>query len=538
MWVGAEKRYCKLFEELTQLEFIYKINMSKVANRVIANTGILYLKMIFSVVISLYTTRIILEALGIMDFGLYNLIAGVVALLSFLNAAMSISTQRYLSVSQGKGEITEQKEIFSNSLLLHIVLGIGLAITLFCLIPFLFENFLNIPSERISAAKAIYISTIIAVFFSILSVPFTASLNAHENMLFIAIVEIIELLLKLIIALSVFHFSGDKLIYYGVLISIVAILSFIIYSIFCVKKYEECSFNIWQRRNSLLIKELGSFAGWNLFGAGCGIGRTQGLAVILNLFFGTIINAAYGIANQVSGQMTFFSAALLRALNAQIMKAEGTRDRSRMIRLAMSACKFSFFLIALVVIPFFLEMDTVLFLWLNAVPEYAVSFCKLVLISILINQLTIGIQSAFQAVGRIKLYQTIIGSLILLNLPIAYVYLSLGYNPNIVLIISVFIDIISGIFRVFLCKYLINIPFQLYIKDVLFKVIFPFLITILCSYLFVSSFDFAYRIICTVIISTTVGSITIYLMGLNVSERTYLKAQLVNIKSKIYGYIK
>lgn len=237
------------------------------ANKVALNTGILYAKMLITIGISLYSTRLVLNYLGESDFGVFNLIAGVIAMLAFLNAAMTTSTQRYLSFHQGTGDFEMQKKVFANSWILHILIGIIVVIALEGIAPpFLFNGFLNISPDRISAAKAVYQFMTASVFFTIIAVPFTASLNAHENMLWISIVLIIESIFKLLIAISLAYFiQTERLIYYGFFTAIIAFVSFLLYGIYCLKKYKECIVTNYQIDKSLM-KEIGSFAGWSLGG--------------------------------------------------------------------------------------------------------------------------------------------------------------------------------------------------------------------------------------------------------------------------------
>lgn len=503
--------------------------MSKSADKVIINTGVLYLKMALTVGISLYTTRAILSALGTSDFGVYNLVAGVVALLAFLNAAMSTSTQRYLSVSQGMGNLSHQNSIFNNSLLIHLILGMILVIVFLGVGVFLFDGFLNIDPSRIRAAKGVYYFMILTVFFSVLSVPYVASINAHENLVYIAIVGIIEVLFKLLIAISLPFFEGDRLIYYGGLMAFVSFSSLMLYYVYCRKKYAECKIAIRQNYNKKLLKELSAFAGWNLFGAACGVGRSQGIAVILNLFFGTLINAAYGIANQVASQMNFFSATLLRALNPQIMKSEGANDRNRMISLSMIASKYGFFLLGIFAIPFIFEVDSILDVWLEEIPIYAPVFCQLVLIGILLNQLTIGIQSSLQAVGNIKIYQILVGGLLLANLPIAYLILKLGYPVYTVLVSYIMIEFIACIIRLLLAKRLAKLNITLYLKKVILPIISATIPILIVGFVIVSFFDFYARWVFTCSILMCLYALSIVLIGLNKEEKSYI----INIISKL-----
>lgn len=439
------------------------------AKKVALNTAILYGRMVITIGISLYTTRLVLNVLGAVDYGIYNLVAGVVAMLSFLNAAMTVSTQRYLSYYAGKQDKAMQRKVFTNSMLLHIGVGILIVVCLELAGFVLFDGFLNIPVDKIHDARVVYHFMSVTVFFTIISVPFTASLTARENMLWIALVNIVETLLKLSIALVLVFIDGKKLIYFGLFTAGISVITFLLYTFFCIRKYPECTFKNILDKDMPLIRELSAFAGWNLFGALCSVGRVQGLAILLNLFFGTVVNAAYALANQVSAQLNFFSITILRAINPQIMKSEGANDRARMLRLSMIASKFSFFLLALIAVPGIFEMDKILKLWLKNVPQYTVIFCDLILIGALINQLTIGLQSAIQATGKVKMYQIIVGSALLLNLPVAFILLKSGLPSYIVLASYCCMEAVACSLRIYFANRLAGLSVSVYIRDVIFR---------------------------------------------------------------------
>lgn len=484
--------------------------------------------------ISLYSTRIVLNALGNTDFGIFNLIAGVVTMLSFLKAAMSTSTQRFLSFFQGKNDLKMQKSVFTNSMLLHIVIGILILLILEGIGPILFNGFLNVPSDRIETAKDIYRYMGVTVFFTILAVPFTGSLIAHENMSFIAVVTIIEVILKLLIAILLVYTTSDKLQVYGILTAAVSMVSFLFYAVFCCKKYVECSFRNLFRVDKKLTKELTSFAGWNLFGSICGLSKTQGIAVLLNLFFGAVINAAYAIANQVSAQINFFSITLLRAIEPQIMKSEGADNRKRMLRLSMIASKFGFFLLALFAIPCIFEINSILELWLGVVPPYTSVFCSIILIGILVNQLTVGLQSAIQASGNIVAYQAVVGGVQLLNLPLAYFLLKCEQPAYTALLSFVFIEIVACILRLWFLKKKTGLSIGEYCSKVFIKAIVPLIVIVVACGLIVQNFHFPYRFIITSIVSSIAFLISIYFFGLCSDE----KGVILDLKVKVVKRVK
>jgi O-antigen/teichoic acid export membrane protein len=300
--------------------------------------------------------------------------------------------------------------------------------------------------------------------------------------------------------------------------AVLSLVSFLLYAAYCLKKYNECSIKKYQI-DKPLIRELGGFAGWNLFGAACGVGQTQGLAIILNIFFGTIVNAAYGIAIQVSGQLQFFSQTMLRALNPQIMKSEGMNDRQRMLRLSMMASKFGFFLLAFIAIPVIFEMPAILKIWLKEVPEHAVTFCSLILIGALANQLTVGLQSAIQSTGKIKMYQSIVGSILLFNLPISYLLLKLNSPAYSVMISFIITEMIACGFRLFLLKKIADLSIGEYFNRVFLKEIIPVIMSIVACYLLVSHLQFSFRFSLTFIISIATFGVGIYIFGLHRDEK-------------------
>ncbi|MDR3060373.1 MAG: hypothetical protein LBU84_19830 [Prevotella sp.] len=497
--------------------------------KVVFNTGILYAKMLITMGISLYSVRLVLNALGVVDYGVFNLIAGVIAMLSFLNGAMTTSTQRYLSFHQGTGDFEMQKKIFTNSWILHIGIGLIVVVLLLILTPLLFNGFLNIPTDRIPTAKAVYYFMTASVFFTIISVPFTASLNAHENMLWIAIVTFVESFLKLGIAISLVCFvQTERLLYYGLLMAGLSIVSFTLYATFCLEKYKECTVNDYII-DKPLMEELLSFSGWNLFGAFAGVGRNQGLAILLNVFFGTVVNAAYGIANQVASQLQFFSAAMLHALNPQIMKSEGDGDHNRMLRLSMMASKFGFFLVAIIAIPCIFEMPAILKVWLKNVPENTVVFCSLILTGTLIAQLTIGLQSSFQAIGKIKKYQIVVGSIIMSNIPIAYILLKFNLHPYIVFITYIILEIIASFARLFLIKEITSLSTIEYINKVYFKTIIPIISSVSICFCMIFFVHIGFRFLITIFLSIIVFSITMYVFGLSNDEKQIIDIMMEKI---------
>lgn len=449
----------------------------KSANRVILNTGFLYGKVIITIFIALYSTRLILNALGEVDFGIFNLIGGVIAMLSFINGSMIIATQRYLSISLGAGDMDRLKDVFRSSVLLHLIISAAIVLLLEIGGLFLFHGALNIPADRIRTAKIIYHFMVISTFFTINAVPYDASINTHENMLFDAIIGIFESLIKLGIAIWLIYTNIDKLVLYGLLMALLTILIRVIKSTYCIRKYEECKVKIRSKTDIPLVKEMISFAGWNLFGYFCSVLKSQGLAILLNKFFGIKINAAYGVSNQVNSNVKVFSSNMIRAIMPQITKSEGGGDRERMLRLSVLASKMSFFLLAFFALPIIIEMPFVLRVWLKAIPENAIIFCQLTLVLSMMYQITIGTMTAVTSVGNIKAFQIAVGAIEIFNLPAAYVLMKLGLPAYYVFINSMFWEFIAGNIRMWYAHKLAGLN----IKEYMFKTLFCSTVTVAIS---------------------------------------------------------
>ena len=321
------------------------------STRLIVNTGAQYLRTIINIVLSLYSTRLILHALGIEDYGVYTLIAGVVSMLAFMTNAMVSTTQRFMSYHQTKSTLATQQIIFGNSIIMHLLFGVVVLLLLEVIGLFLFDGFLNIVPARISAAKIVYQCAIAMILCSFMTAPFKALLISHENLVYISIIDILDGILKVGVALVLLALNQDKLILYGYLMISIYLLNLFAFLIYDGIKYQECVLPKIKNFNKEYLKSMSSYVGWQLYSTGCVIGRTQGTAIILNRFFGTVINAAFGIALQLSGAVNFISSALVTAINPQIVKAEGSGNRKKMFELAEVASKFSFLLLAMVVIP-------------------------------------------------------------------------------------------------------------------------------------------------------------------------------------------
>jgi O-antigen/teichoic acid export membrane protein len=364
-------------------------------------------------------------------------------------------------------------------------------------------------------------------------VPYEAVIISHENFIFLAIVSFFESILKLITALSLLYLEGDSLLYYASFTMLTAIIIRVIKRFYSKRKYEECNVILRKEYDLPQIKELLSFAGWNLFGTLCGVLRSQGIAVLINLFFVTAVNAAYGIANQLNAQLMFFSKTMLSAIRPQIMKSEGANNRERTIRLSLVANKFAFYLFTFFALPFFLEMPYILRLWLDDVPEYTVEFCRYVIILTFILQLNSGLMAAVQAIGKIKYYQIIAGSIQLLVLPMGYVFLSMKYEPYYIVLGAIFLEFLATIFRIYYFKILTGYSVKKYIVQVILTPLSSLVPVAVLLYLIRDYFP---SNLCGFVTLFIVSSITyvliIYSLGLTKDDKRVFNGLLKKIKNK------
>lgn len=403
--------------------------MSTTANRIIKNAGWLYAKMGITMFISLYTTRLVLNSLGASDFGVYNIVGGAISMLGFLNAAMASATQRFMNFTEGAGDAKKKNTIFNISILIHtllsVIVGIGLLITGYIL----FNGVLNIPDNRQFASYVVYGSMVISTMLTITTVPYDAVLNSHENMKYYALVGLGESLLKLTVAFVCVYSVFDKLIIYGILMSCIPFVTLTIERIYCHSHYAECTLSIRKRWDKNVFKEMTSFAGWNLMGTAVTMVSNSGVGIIMNMFFGTIVNAAQGVSQQICGQLMAVTTTMAKAVNPVITKAAGAGDKARFHQMAITSSKVFFFLCSVIAIPAIITMPEIMRLWLKNVPEFAVFFAQCQLVIILCEQLVSGLNTSITATGNIR--NSIIAKSIVrvAYLPIIYLMFSVGFGP-------------------------------------------------------------------------------------------------------------
>ncbi|MCD8305402.1 MAG: hypothetical protein LUC49_01890 [Prevotella sp.] len=497
-------------------------------NRIVFNTAVLYTKIIICMVISLWTVPLVLSSLGKADFGLYNLVAGVIAMLAFLNGAMTVSTQRFLSVTIGEGDGKKLLEVYNLSILLHIIIGVIVVLLVESCAPLLFDNFLSIDPARLATARRLLNYLVVSVFFSIFMVPFDAVLNAYENLLVFSIVGVIEGLLKLSVALCLAHITGDRLNFYGIAIASVMVSVFLMKSLYVVFRYRHLRFSAAALRNMRLFREMFFFAGWNTISTLSIVFRNQGLAVVLNHFFGTVVNAAYGIGNQINGVLGYFSSTIQKSVNPQLMQSQGAHDSDKLFSMTYGLSKYSTLCMGIVAIPVVVEMPYILRVWLTNPPEGTVAISRLIIVLSLTYQLSSGLMSAIQSTGRIKWYTTTIGLLLLSTLPVAYAFLKYGCPTESALITACVIEVVALGVRLFFARRLVGLSVKTHITKVIIPVVLLFvgvgLILEIITLLVPPSFI---RLLAVCITSVAVYCFFAYRLLLSKSEQAYV-AQLVH----------
>ena len=453
--------------------------------RIAQNTLLLYIRMFITMAVGLYTSRVVLRVLGVSDYGIYNVVGGVITMISFLNSAMVAASQRYLSYELGTGVKERLSKVFSTSVLIHLAICI-IAVIVGETIGLWFVNEkMNIPYDRLNAANWVYQASILTFVINVMSVPYNSAIVAHERMSAFAYISIVEAVLKLLIVYILIIIPYDKLIIYSILMVCVGTIIRMCYTIYCRKNFFECKFKIVYDRK--IFMEMFSFAGWSILGNMGFTFKDQISNIILNLFYGTTVNAARGIGMQVTAIVKTFATNFTMAMNPQIIKqyAEGNIDASR--KLVYAGSRYSFYLLCFVSIPIIINVDYILKLWLGDVPKFTNYFCCYSLLVSLLFTLSGCVTTAIQATGKVKLFQIGLNIILLSELPFAWILMELDYPPYAVMYPSVLTYTIAVFFRFFLIrKYVMGYK----LKDYIIEVICPCVIVFVSSFLVSSTINF------------------------------------------------
>lgn len=491
--------------------------------RIAKNAMLLYFRMLLTMGVTLYTSRVVLEVLGIEDFGIYNVVGGVVVMFSFLNSAMSSATQRYLSFELGRGNFEEHKKIFSITVNIHFLIAFVIVLIAETLGLWFLNTKLNIPESRMIAANWVYQFSIATFFMTVISVPYNAAIISHERMNIYAYVSIFEVLAKLAVVYFIKVLDGDKLTIYAGLLFAVATIVRAIYGFYCNRNFKECLYSwIWDRDR---YKELLSYAGWNLWGNFAGVLMDQGLNMLLNIYFGPIVNAARGIAYQANAAVTSFVSNFQIALNPQIVKSYASDRKEYMQSLIFQGSRLSFYMLLILTLPIIFQTKMLLRWWLKDVPDSTVLFTQLLLINALVNSLSGTLMTAAQATGKIKVYQSVVGGILLLNVPISYILLKIGFDSYVIFYVLICISIIATFFRLLILDRLRILKLMSFLKHVIFQVTLVSLISTVVIKLFLSQIDLEGVLLFIVSsgLIIFITCVTILLLGINKDERASLK---------------
>lgn len=514
------------------------VNSNSISNvKILKNTIFLYCRMFVIMAVSLFTSRVTLDVLGVEDYGIYDVVGGVVVLFSFFSSALNSATQRFLAVELGKNNLSQYNKVFNSCILIYVLLAVFIVVLAETIGLRFLNSTMNFPPERVGAANWVYQFSIITFVLNIIRTPFNASIIANEKMSFFAYTSIVEVCLKLgLVLLLYYSVDFDKLKLYALLISIVSLILLVWYWAFCTKKISGCA--IHNNYDRTLTKRIFSFSGWSLMGSAAVVGTNQGVNILLNIFWGVAVNASMGIANQVSQVINHFTTNFQLAFTPQITKAfaPGSTEYHNLV---FRTSRLSFFLLFLIALPIFFNIDFILDLWLKDVPDYASDFCFWILISMLLEALSAPLYLVVQAQGRIRNYQIIVSLLFCLNVVLSYVFLSLDYQPIVVVVIRVIVSLLLLLFRVVYVSNKIEYKLTDYMSNVIKPIVrvvsLSLVVPIICIYLGVfediSVFEGIYNIVMLVLLTFLI----IYIVGLKRNERTKLSNMVVNKVKSIIG---
>lgn len=500
--------------------------------RIAKNTLLLYFRMLLMMFVTLFTSRVVLDKLGVTDYGIYNVVGGVVAMLGFLNSSMSNAVQRYLSFEIGKNNEAGVNRIFNVSLFAHAGIAVFVFVVMEIVGVWYLNTHMNIPAERMDAANWVLQCSIFTTLFTIVQVPYNAIIISKEQMGIYAYISILEVVLKLLVVYMLAIGNFDKLKLYSVLIMVVTIGIMMIYRFYCTRKYKEAKFKFIKDWN--LLKQIVGFASWNMLGELAWVFTGQGVNIILNSFFGPVVNAARGLAEQVNGAVNRFVANFQTAVNPQLIKNYASDQLGEMKTLLFRSTRFSYYLLLALSLPIILKMDFILHLWLKEVPDYTTGFCQLVLVSSLVSTLSNLLAQVARAYGKIRNYQIIVSIFLFLNFPLSYIVLKFGGSPLSTMFVNIGINAMLLFVRLRLTNRMIQMTYGSFMRNVLFPVIIVTAVALvipLTIYFMLDNSIISFIIVC--LVSFVSVGVSTYALGMNANERLYILAAISKIITKI-----
>lgn len=501
--------------------------------RIAKNTLLLYIRTLFIMLVTLYTSRVVLNTLGVTDYGIYNVVGGVVAMFGFINGSMSSATQRYITFALGKGDKEKLQKVFSTALQIHVFIAILIIILGETVGLWFMHTQMQIPADRMDAAFWVLQCSIVSTAVMIISVPYNSDIIAHEKMSAFAYISILEAVLKLAIVFALVLSPFDRLIFYAFLILAVQLLIRSCYSHYCNRHFEESKYrHVWDKS---LFKNMTGFAGWSMFGHLASVLFGQGLNMLLNVFFGPVVNAARAVSVQVQSAILQFVGNFQMALNPQITKTYAKGEIDEMHKLMFRSARFSFYLLFFLSLPVLFETEFILTVWLKTVPDNTVIFLRIMICTSLIYTLANPLIVANQATGKVRKYQTVCGSILLMILPVSYACLKLGCPAYSVFIVHFVMESIAQFARMIMLRQLIGIRIVDYIKNIYIRVVAVVVLSVLVPFIVYENMDntvarfFAMCLICVLSVSTVV-----YTVGLSKNERVFVKTKITAMINKVF----
>lgn len=500
--------------------------------RIAKNTVMLYIRTLFIMFVSFYTTRVVLRALGVVDYGVYNVVGSTVAMFSVLSGSLSSAISRFITFELGRGNMAKLKRVFSTAITVQLILAVVIVLFAETVGLWFLNHSMDIPPTRLAAAHWVFQFSVVTFVIGLVSVPYNAAIIAHEKMSAFAYIGIFEALAKLGVAYMISNTRADRLILYAFLLMGIAVTVRLIYGFYCRRRFEECTYSFVYDKG--LLKEMASFAGWNFIGASSAILRDQGGNIIINIYGGPVMNAARGFAIQISSAIQSFVQNFMTALNPQITKSYASGEHDYMMSLIFRGARFSYYILLLLSLPVIINADYILTLWLVDVPPHTVAFVQLVLIFALSESLANPLVTAMLATGKIRNYQLVVGGLQMLNLPISYLFLRSGSAPEMVFVVPIVVSVCCEMARLYMLRGMIGLSVRAFLQRVYFNVI---IVTLMASILPLVLFamqpaglmGFLLNGACCVCCTTLV----IFFIGCNGEERKFLLSKLLVIKHKL-----
>lgn len=482
------------------------------------NTILLYARTFITLLIGLYASRVVLEVLGVEDYGIYNVVGGVVAMFSVVSASLSNSIARFLTYELGKGDAHKLKIVFSTSVNIQIALAIIVTILVEIIAVWFLYNYMNIPRARIPAAMWVLQCSLVTFVINLISVPYNASIVAHEKMGAFAYISILEAMLKLLSVYSICVTPFDNLVTYAIALTVSALIVRFSYTIYCKRQFEECTYRFVLQKD--LVKEMFSFAGWNFFGTGAYIFNTQGVNIISNMFFGVAVNAARGIGGQAESAVRQFVNNFTTALNPQIIKTYAEKNFDACFKIVRQGAKYSYCLMLFFFIPIVLEAQYVMQLWLKNVPEYAVEFWILALLGTLVDLPGAPLTILALATGKIKKFYICMGTLGCLVFPLSLLFFYLGASPSITYWIYIIVYTYLVFVRAFLLKKQIGFPIKPFLKETIVPIVIISILSILMPYAVHTHMEYGFlRLLAVGLTSSISVIVAVAIVGMNQAER-------------------